>query len=63
MLLRSMSPDRMKKEKVMEDLQYLHYATQLEERERDELLADDLFLYEVRTQTDDSNQTSEGESK
>ena len=63
MLLRSMSPDRMKKEKVMEDLQYLHYATQLEEQERDELLADGLLLPEVRTQTDNSNQTSEGESK
>ena len=48
---------------TMEDLQYLHYATQLQERERDELLADDLFLYEVGTQTDNSNQISEGESK
>lgn len=62
-LSRSMSPDRMKKEKVMEDLQYLYFATQLEEREREELLADDLLLYEIGTQTDDSNQTSEGESK
>ena len=58
-----MSPDRMKKEKVMENLQYLYFATQLEEREREELLADDLLLYEIGTQTDDSNQTSEGESK
>ena len=62
-LSQSMSPDWMKKEKVMEDLQYLHFATQLEEQELNELLADDLLLYEVRTQTDDSNQTSEGESK
>jgi hypothetical protein len=58
-----MSPDRTKKEKVMDDLQYLHYQQQLEERERDELLADDLLLYEIRTQTNDSNQTSTGESK
>jgi len=58
-----MSPDRMKKEKVMEDLQYLHYQTQLEEQERDEFLADGLLLSEVGTQTDNSNQTSEGESK
>ena len=47
----------------MEDLQYLHYAIQLEEREREELLADDLLLHEVGTQTDNSNQTSTGESK
>jgi hypothetical protein len=47
----------------MEDLQYLHYATQLQERERDELLADGLLLPEVRTQTDNSNQTSTGEKK
>jgi hypothetical protein len=58
-----MSPDRMKKEKVMDDLQYLHYQTQLEEQERDELLADGLLLHEVRTQTDNSNQTSTGEEK
>jgi hypothetical protein len=58
-----MSPDRMKKEKVMDDLQYLHYQQQLEERERDELLADGLLLHEIRTQTNDSNQTSTGESK
>lgn len=58
-----MSPDRMKKEKVMEDLQYLHYATQLKEREREELLADGLLLPEMRTQTDNSNQTSMGEEK
>jgi hypothetical protein len=58
-----MSPDRMKKEKVMDDLAGLHYQQQLEERERNELLADDLLLYEIRTQTNDSNQTSTGESK
>jgi hypothetical protein len=53
----------MKKEKVMEDLQYLHYQTQLEEQELNEFLADGLLLSEVGTQTDNSNQTSEGESK
>jgi hypothetical protein len=58
-----MSPDRMKKEKVMDDLQYLHYQQQLEEQERDELLADGLLLQEVRTQTNNSNQTSIGEEK
>ncbi len=47
----------------MDDLQYLHYQQQLEERERDELLADGLLLQEVRTQTDNSNQTSTGEEK
>ena len=47
----------------MDDLQYLHYQTQLEEQERDELLADGLLLHEVRTQTDNSNQTSTGEEK
>jgi hypothetical protein len=47
----------------MEDLQYLHYQQQLEERERDELLADGLLLPEVRTQTDNSNQASTGEKK
>jgi hypothetical protein len=62
-LSRSITPDRTKKEQFMEDLQYLHYATQLEERERDELFADGLLLSEVGTQTDNSNQTSEGESK
>jgi hypothetical protein len=58
-----MSPDRMKKEKVMDDLQYLHFQQQLEEQERDELLADGLLLHEVRTQTDNSNQTGTGEEK
>ena len=47
----------------MEDLQYLHYQQQLEEQELNELLADDLLLQEVRTQTNDSNQTSIGEEK
>ena len=47
----------------MDDLQYLHYQTQLEEQERDELLADDLLLPEVRTQLKDSNQTSTGEKE
>ena len=60
---RSITPDRMKKEQFMEDLQYLHYQQQLEERERDELLADGLLLQEVWTQTDNSNQTSTGEEK
>jgi hypothetical protein len=62
-LSRSITPDRMKKEKVMEDLQYLHYQTQLEEQELNEFLADGLLLSEVGTQTDNSNQTSTGESK
>jgi len=62
-LLRSITPDRTKKEQFMEDLQYLHYATQLEEQELNELLADGLLLSEVGTQTDNSNQTSTGESK
>jgi hypothetical protein len=47
----------------MEDLQYLHYQQQLEEQELNELFADGLLLSEVGTQTDNSNQTSEGESK
>jgi hypothetical protein len=58
-----MSPDRVKKEKFMDDLQYLHYQTQLEEQERDELLANGLLLPEVRTQADNSNQTIDGEKK
>jgi hypothetical protein len=53
----------MKKEKVMEDLQYLHYQTQLEEQERDEFLANGGLLPQVRTQPQDSNQTSMGEEK
>ena len=47
----------------MDDLQYLHYQTQLEEQERDELLADGLLLPEVRTQLKDSNQAGIGEKK
>jgi hypothetical protein len=62
-LSRSITPDRMKKEKVMEDLQYLHYQTQLEEQERDEFLANGGLLPQVRTQPQDSNQTSMGEEK
>jgi hypothetical protein len=58
-----MSPDRVKKEKVMDDLQYLHFQQQLEEQERDELLANGLLLPEVRTQADNSNQTIDGEKK
>jgi hypothetical protein len=58
-----MSPDRVKKEKVMDDLEYLHYQTQLEEQERDELLADGLLLPTVWPQLKDSNQTSIGETK
>jgi hypothetical protein len=58
-----MPPDRMKKEKVMDDLQYLHYQTQLEEQERDELLADGLLLPQIWTQFENSNQTSMGEKK
>jgi hypothetical protein len=58
-----MSPDRVKKEKVMDDLQYLHFQTQLEEQERDELLADGLLLPEVWPQLKDSNQAGIGEKK
>jgi hypothetical protein len=58
-----MSPDRMKKEKVMDDLQYLHYQTQLEEQQRAELDSDGSVLPTVRTQTDDRDQTSMGEEK
>jgi hypothetical protein len=58
-----MSPDRTKKEKVMEDLQYLHYQLQLEEQEREEFLADGSLLHEVWTQSENRNQTSMGETK
>ena len=58
-----MSPDRMKKEKVMEDLQYLHYQQQLEEQEYEEFLANGSVLPGMRTQTDDRDQTSMGEEK
>ena len=53
----------MKKEKVMDDLQYLHYQQQLLEREREEFLADGSVLPEVRTQSEDCNQTNLGETK
>lgn len=57
-LSRSMSPDRSKKEKVMDDLQYLHYQTQLEEQQYAELDSDGSVLPTVRTQADDRNKTS-----
>jgi len=47
----------------MDDLQYLHFQQQLEEQERDELLANGLLLLEMRTQADNSNQTIDGEKK
>jgi hypothetical protein len=53
----------MKKEKAMEDLQYLYYQLQLEEQEREEFLADGSLLHEVRTQSENRNQTSMGETK
>jgi hypothetical protein len=62
-LSRSITPDRMKKEKAMEDLQYLYYQLQLEEQEREEFLADGSLLHEVRTQSENRNQTSMGETK
>ncbi len=58
-----MSPDRSKKEKVMDDLQYLNYQLQLLEREREEFLADGSVLPEVQPQSKDCNQTSMGETK
>jgi hypothetical protein len=58
-----MSPDRVKKEKVMDDLQYLNYQQQLLEREREEFLADGSVLPEVRPQSEDCNQTNLGETK
>ena len=58
-----MSPDRMKKEKVMDDLAGLHHQQELERQEYEEFLADDLLLYEIRTQTNNSNKTSEGKTK
>jgi hypothetical protein len=58
-----MSPDRVKKEKVMDDLQYLNYQQQLLEREREEFLADGSVLPEVRTQSENRNQTSMGETQ
>jgi hypothetical protein len=47
----------------MDDLQYLHYQTQLEEREQDELLANGLLLPEVWPQLKDSNQAGIGEKE
>jgi hypothetical protein len=47
----------------MDDLEYLHFQTQLEEQERDELLADGLLLPEVWPQLKDSNQAGIGEKK
>ena len=58
-----MSPDRSKKEKVMDDLQYLHYQLQLEEQELEEFLANGGLLPQMRTQPQDSNQTSMGEEE
>jgi hypothetical protein len=58
-----MSPDRVKKEKVMDDLQYLHYQTQLEEQQYAELDSDGSVLPEVRTQSENRNQTSMGETQ
>ena len=55
--------DRMKKEKHMDDLQYLHYQLQLEEQEREEFLANGSVLPEVQPQSKDCNQTSMGETK
>jgi hypothetical protein len=53
----------MKKEKHMDDLQYLHYQLQLEEQEREEFLAYGSVLPEVQPQSEDCNQTSMGETK
>jgi len=47
----------------MEDLQYLHYQQQLEEQEYEEFLANGGLFSPVRTQPQDSNQTSMGETK
>ncbi len=55
--------DRTKKEKHMDDLQYLNYQLQLLEREREEFLADGSVLPEVQPQSEDCNQTSMGETK
>ena len=55
--------DRMKKEKHMDDLQYLHYQLQLEEQQYAELDSDGSVLPTVRPQLDDRDQTNEGEIK
>lgn len=47
----------------MDDLAGLHHQQQLEEQEYEEFLADDLLLYEIRSQTKNSNKTSEGKTK
>ena len=47
----------------MDDLQYLNYQQQLLEREREEFLADGSVLPEVRTQSENRNQTSMGETQ
>ena len=46
----------------MDDLAEL-YQLQLEEQEREEFLADGSLLQEVRTQSENRNQTSMGETK
>jgi len=58
-----MSPDRTKKEKVMDDLAGLHHQQELEEQEYEEFLANDSVLPQIRTQSENSNQTSMGEKK
>ena len=55
--------DRTKKEKHMDDLQYLHYQLQLEEQQYAELDSDGSVLPTVRPQLNDRNQTNEGEIK
>ncbi len=47
----------------MDDLQYLHYQTQLEEQQYAELDSDGSVLPEVRTQSENRNQTSMGETQ
>ena len=47
----------------MDDLQYLHFQTQLEEQQYAELDSDGSVLPAVRPQLDDRNQTNEGEIK
>ena len=47
----------------MDDLQYLHYQTQLEEQQYAELDSDGSVLPTVRPQADDRDETSNGESK
>lgn len=47
----------------MDDLAGLHYQQQLEEQEYEEFLANGGLLPQVRTQPENSNQTSMGETK